>query len=203
MVKRVALSFSGGKDSCFALYKLKEQEIEVACLFTTIWKRNQKTVAHEENRERILEQGRSFNIPIHFIETDFESYRQDFIQNLQVFKGQYQIDGVAFGDIYLEGHRTWGEQVAEDAALEAVYPLWTQQENALPLLRDFVAAGFKAKIIKVDAEKLPADWEGRQVDASFIDDIAAKDVCPMGESGEYHTAVYDGPCFNYSVKRNF
>src|SRR5690625_582026 len=129
MGTRVALSFSGGKDSCFALHKLQEKNIEIACLFTTIWKKNQKTVAHEEERTRIIAQGKSLNIPVHFIETDFEDYREDFVHNLQELKNRYALDGVAFGDIYLEGHREWGEGIAKDVDLEAVYPLWTRSEE--------------------------------------------------------------------------
>lgn len=199
MGTRVALSYGGGKDSCFALYKLQQNNIEVVCLFTTIWKQNQKTVAHEEERQRIIAQGRSLNIPVHFIETDFENYREDFIDNLQGLKHRYALDAVAFGDIYLEGHRKWGEGVAKDVDLEAIYPLWTNQENALQLLQEFVDTGFQAKIIKNDPKKLPADWLGREVDNTFIADIKDRDVCPMGESGEYHTAVHDGPGFAYAV----
>jgi len=201
MGTRVALSFSGGKDSCFALHKLQEKNIEIACLFTTIWKQNQKTVAHEEERTRIIEQGESLNIPVHFIETDFDDYREDFVRNLQKLKNRYVLDGVAFGDIYLEGHRKWGEGVAKDVDLEAVYPLWTKQDNALRLLQEFVDTGFRAEVIKIDQEKLPKDWLGRELDNTFITDIKQKDVCPMGESGEYHTAVYDGPGFSYAILR--
>lgn len=200
MTKRVALSFSGGKDSCFALYKLQKQNIEIACLFTTTWKKNDKTVAHEEDQERIIAQGTSLGIPVHFIETDFDTYREDFIQKLHQLKEQYGITGAAFGDIYLDGHREWGEGAANEAGLEAIYPLWTEQQNAGSLLREFVEVGFKAHIIKVDPEKLPKEWLGRELDNSFITDIENKPVCPMGESGEYHTFVYEGPGFTDSVK---
>ncbi len=200
--KRVALSFSGGKDSCFALHKLHQQNIEVVCLFTTVWKENRKTVAHEEEQQHIIAQGESLGIPVHFIETDFGTYRQDFIQTLEQLKEQYDITGAAFGDIYLEGHRKWGEEVAKEAELDALYPLWTEQQNALDLLKEFVASGFKASVIKVDTEQLPESWNGRELDASFIADIEKEDVCPMGEAGEYHTFVYDGPEFAHPVKRN-
>ncbi|GAA0594627.1 diphthine--ammonia ligase [Virgibacillus siamensis] len=196
MVEKVALSFSGGKDSCFALYKLQEKRVEVACLLTTIWKKSGSTVAHDEKRERIKKQARRAEIPVYFIETDFDTYTADFVSAVNNLKMRYGIDGVAFGDIYLEGHREWGEQVASAAGVEAVYPLWTKEENMLQLLREVIAAGFKAKVIKVDSDRLPESWTGRPVNQDFADDIARFDVCPMGESGEYHTTVLDGPIFN-------
>lgn len=199
MTKRVVLSFSGGKDSCLTLYKLQQQNIKISCLITTIYEKTQETVAHDEKREKIEAQAKSIGIPVHFMETDFKTYTEDFVRNLEVLKQEYKIDGIAFGDIYLDGHREWGEQVAEKAELEALYPIWTKQENVLGLLREVVDTGFKARVIKVDKEKLPEEWVGRTLDEPFIRDILQRDVCPMGESGEYHTAVYDGPVFQYSV----
>lgn len=199
MTKQVALSFSGGKDSCLALYKLQQQNIKVTCLITTIWGQSQETVAHDEKREKIVAQAKSIGVPVHFMETDFETYTEDFVRNLEVLKNEYQIEGIGFGDIYLDGHREWGEQVAEYAGLEPIYPIWTKQEDVLELLHEVVGVGFRARVIKVDQAKLPGNWVGRVLDETFIRDIQKKSVCPMGESGEYHTAVVDGPIFQYTL----
>lgn len=199
MSKQVALSFSGGKDSCLALYKLQQKNVKVSCLITTIWEKSQETVAHDETWEKITALAMSIGIPIHFIETDFETYTEDFVRNLEELKEQFNIDGIAFGDIYLDGHREWGEQVALKAGLEPLYPIWTKQEEVLDLLHEVVDEDFKARVIKVDQTKLPESWVGRVLDETFISDIQQKDVCPMGESGEYHTAVFDGPIFQYTL----
>lgn len=199
MSEEVVLSFSGGKDSCLALYQLQQRGINVACLLTTVWKKSKETVAHNEKLERIEAQAKSLNIPVHFMETDFDTYAEDFVSNLEEIKEDFKVDGIAFGDIYLEGHREWGEQVASLVELNAVYPLWTEQKNVVAMLRQFVALGFEAKVIKVDEPKLPESWIGRLVDEAFIEDILTKDVCPMGESGEYHTFVYDGPIFKHAI----
>lgn len=197
---RVVLSFSGGKDSCLAAHKLQENNIEIACLLTTVWKEDQTTVAHGDVRTRIKEQANSLQLPVYFMETDFKSYGDDFVTSLQEITENYRIDGVAFGDIYLEGHREWGEGIAQRANLSAHYPLWSNEREMLSLLNEFVDFDFDATVIKVDDTKLPSDWIGRYIDESFIADISTYDVCPMGESGEYHTFVHDGPIFSYPVK---
>lgn len=203
-MKRVALSFSGGKDSCLALYYLLRENFEVVSLFTTVWKDNQKTVAHEEELSRLQVQAKQLGIPITFIETDFESYGKDFIKTLKELKETKEINMVAFGDIYIEGHREWGERMAEEAGLKPYYPLWTSRDQAAAMLKDLVNAGFQAEVIKIDNEKLPANWLGRLLDDSFIKDILQyEEICPMGESGEYHTYVYDGPIFNKRVNESF
>ncbi|WP_099157525.1 diphthine--ammonia ligase [Virgibacillus ndiopensis] len=196
---KVALSFSGGKDSCLAFYQLQQQDASIACLITTVWKGGQ-TVAHGEKLETIKEQAKSLGIPVHFIETDFDKYTEDFVEKLKKMKEIYDIDGVAFGDIYLDGHRKWGEEVAQQAKLKPFYPIWTDQKNVLDLLHKIVELNFKARVIKVDSKKLPVAWVGRNVNKSFIADVTRKNVCPMGESGEYHTTVYDGPIFQFPIK---
>ncbi|SFB28868.1 MJ0570-related uncharacterized domain-containing protein [Lentibacillus halodurans] len=202
MGRKVALSFSGGKDSCLALYYLQQQRIDVCCLLTTVWKESLATVAHDEKRERIMRQAERLGIPIHFVETDFGTYTDDFVFYLNELKWHYGIDGAAFGDIYLEGHREWGEQVAAAASIEAMYPLWSEQRDVSGLLHQFVSLGFHAEVIKADVDKLPDKWVGRRIDGSFVKDIMMyKDVCPMGESGEYHTYVYDGPIFRTESAR--
>jgi|SRR5690625_274669 len=196
MATNVALSFSGGKDSCLALYELQQNGVHVACLVTTIWDNNKKSVAHEQSVEKLKQQASELNIPIEFVVTSFNTYMDDFVKKLTELKKQYDLDGLAFGDIYIEGHREWGEKLAENVALQPLYPLWNDRENMLMMLQQFVNLGFQAKVIKIDEEELPIAWLGRKIDQSFIKDIQKYlNVCPMGESGEYHTAVYDGPIF--------
>ena len=194
-MKRVALSFSGGKDSNLALYYLLKEGLNVVSLVTTAYKEKGETVAHDEPLNKIEKQADELDIPITFIQTDFDSYRVNFIEKLMQLKKEAQIDTIAFGDIYLAGHREWGEQLADEAGLHAYYPLWNKQENVGKMLQEFVDLGFKADIIKVDEAKLPSHWIGRVLDQTFIDDILKRDVCPMGESGEYHTFVSAGPTF--------
>lgn len=192
----IALSFSGGKDSCLALYELQQQGWEIGCLFTTVWKENGKTIAHEDSLEALKEQAERLRLPIHFIYTSMEEYETDFIRTLSGLKDMYDLRAVAFGDWYLKGHIMWGVEQAEKVGLDALYPLRAPQSEMLKQLRRFVRLGFIAKVIKIDDKKLPADWVGRIIDEQFVADIQAYDVCPMGENGEYHTRVLDGPIFH-------
>lgn len=191
----IALSFSGGKDSCFALYRLHQQGYQVVCLLTIVDLAGEETVAHEEELGRIEQQARRIGIPVQFIKTDFKHYKDNFILHLNKMKEKYEIKGIAFGDIYLESHRQWGEQMSKQAGIEAIYPLWTCSSNVVNLLSEFVSLPFQASVVKVDNTKLPESWVGRLLDDTFVADIQGRNVCPMGESGEYHTTVIKGPIF--------
>jgi len=198
-MKKLALSWSGGKDCCLALDVLRKQGIEVACLVTTIPAEIGRTFGHGEKKELIKLQGESLGIPVHFIECTFEEYTERFVQELKQLKKRNQLTGIAFGDLYFEPHREWGEKVAKEVGIEAIYPLWMQENEALHALQTFIESGYKSTVIRVREDVLDESWLGKELDYAFLNAIQQKDVCPMGEAGEYHTYVYDGPLFKKKI----
>jgi diphthine-ammonia ligase len=199
IMKKVALSWSGGKDACLALDVLNRQNIQVSCLITTVPEEIERTFGHGETTELIKLQSEALGIPVEFIYCSFETYTEVFIHKLKELKNRYNLTGVAFGDLYLEGHREWGEKVADASELDALYPLWMKETDALKALETFIHSGYQAKVIRVQDDALGEEWLGRKLDESFFQDIQRMNVCPMGESGEYHTFVYDGPLFKQKI----
>ena len=140
---------------------------------------------------------------MHFISCTYESYTDHFIGALKELKEQYGLTSIAFGDLYLEEHREWGEKASEAAGLEPLYPLWMEKENAIYALQQFAESGYKAAVIRVRDDKLDPSWLGMEVNQRFIDRVLETDICPMGEAGEYHTFVYDGPLFKKEIEIAF
>lgn len=196
----MALSWSGGKDCCMALDAIISQGIEVVCLVTTVPKELGRTFGHGERTEMIKLQGEALNIPVHFIECTYKNYTDQFVKTVQSLKNQFHIHGIAFGDLYLDEHREWGEKVAYAAGVEALYPLWMKKEAALQSLDKFVQSGYKAIVIRVREDVLDDTWLGRNIDETFLIDVQNTSICPMGESGEYHTFVFDGPLFSKRIQ---
>ena len=80
--------------------------------------------------------------------------------------------------------------------LIAFLPLW--KENRIDVVNEFINLGFKAVVVCVNGTFLPESFCGREFDQSFVSDLpAGVDAC--GENGEFHTFVYDGPCFKNPV----
>ncbi|WP_042348465.1 diphthine--ammonia ligase [Bacillus massiliigorillae] len=196
---KVALSWSGGKDACYTLHKLHEQGIEVVCLLTTIPKELNATFGHGEKREAIEAQGQALGIPVEWISCTFPTYTDDFIAKVKEVRNTYQITAIAYGDLYLDEHREWGEQVAKAAEIEALYPLWMKESDASTALQQFISSGYRAKMIRSMQEHFSKDDLGREINESFYQDLQNQSICPMGEKGEYHTFVYDGPLFQKKV----
>jgi diphthine-ammonia ligase len=200
MKQRVALSWSGGKDSCMALDILKREGYEVVCLVTTVPDEIGRTFGHGDKLELIQRQADALSIPIEFIHVKLlDHYTRHFIDHIKGLKKHYHLDAIAFGDLYIDLHRSWGEEMAEQAGLRSLFPMWMKKEESLDALTSFVHSGYKAVIIRLRDDLLPEEWLGRELDETFIEDISKKDVCPMGEAGEYHTFVYDGGLFARKV----
>ncbi len=200
MPARVALSWSGGKDSCMTLDQLVREGYEVVCLLTTVPSEIGRTFGHGDKPEFIRAQGEALGLPVELIACSFDTYTDDYIRMLEELREKYSLEAIAFGDLFLAEHREWGTDVAGAVRLEALYPLWMKPGQTSEALLRFVDSGYRAVVIRVSDKALSADWLGRDLDRSFCEDIARlNDVCPMGEGGEYHTFVYDGPLFKRPI----
>lgn len=183
-----------------AYERLVRDGCEVACLVTTVPREIGRTFGHGERIELIRAQGEALGVPVSFIDCGFETYTDDYIDAVRKLRESMRLDAIAYGDLFLAEHREWGTGVATAAGLEALYPLWMKPEDVAAALRRFVESGYRAVVIRVRDGVLSEQWLGREVDRSFMADIARlPDVCPMGEGGEYHTFVYDGPRFRHPI----
>ncbi|MET1031838.1 hypothetical protein [Domibacillus tundrae] len=197
--KRFALSWSGGKDCMMVLHKMKKQQMDVACLITTAPIETGRTFGHDEKMELIEAQGKALGLPVHFIRCRYDHYTEDFIQDLKMLKESFSLDGIAYGDIYTDAHFEWGENTALAVGLKAIFPLRGEPDKAAQMLEEFILTGYKAMVIRVRKDMLAPRYLGTVLNASFAEDIAQTDCCPMGENGEYHTFVYNGPLFQEPI----
>ncbi|WP_027626439.1 diphthine--ammonia ligase [Clostridium lundense] len=200
MNKNCFVSWSGGKDSCLALYKAIEQGYTPKKLFTMFSIENDITSAHRLREDIIKAQADAIEIENLLGKALFDDYEKVFISNLKSFKEEGMEYGI-FGDIDLEEHKEWEDKVCEKVLMKAVLPLW--QRNRKEIVKEFLDLGFKAKIVVVNTTMLPVSFLGKDLSYSLMREIeeVGADVC--GENGEYHTIVYDGPIFKHAVELEF
>lgn len=197
-MKNVIATWSGGKDSCFAIYKAIQQGYYVSYLANTISQEYRRVRFHGLKAEIIQKQAELIGIPLLQQETSPENYEQEFKENLK--KGlSKNIDGIIFGDIHLVDCLAWANKICRDLNLIAIEPLWhIKQEN---ILTEFINAGFEAIIVSTQANALGREWIGKKIDRAFISDIQKlTDVDVCGENGEYHTMVINGPLFKKKIE---
>lgn len=202
MTTRVALSWSGGKDSALALLALRRDPgMDVACLVTSVTTEYDRVSVHGVRRSLLREQANRLGLPLFEVQlppgcTNAE-YEAAFVEGLRAMRRTVPgVAALAFGDLFLEDVRAYRERLLEGVGLVPLFPVWGS-DTAL-LSRDFVREGFAARVVCVDCTLLDPSFAGRAYDASLLADLPPS-VDPCGERGEFHTFVSDGPGFSAPV----
>lgn len=195
--KAVAASWSGGKDCCLALYRSMQSDCEVKYLLNLVSEDGGRCCFHGIDSGLLRLQAELMGVPLvqKQARNDMSEYEKDFKDGIGQLNG---IQGMVFGDIYLDEHKDWVERVCRDMGLEAFEPLWNQDPTQIA--EEFIDAGFEAIIVSCHAEKLGRDFIGRRFDREIIGELKARGVCPCGENGEFHTLVADGPIFQRRIR---
>jgi len=196
---KVISLWSGGKDSCFACYKARAQGHAIVSLVNFTDPGGEGSVSHGLSAAIIKRQADMANIPFMQRPMPRSGYRDAFLSLIQEFKERESVEGVVFGDIYLQEHRDWIDSVCADAHVEAILPIWTRDTERL--IKAIIGSGFRSIIVSVKKEILGEEWLGREIDGASVEELRAMggiDLC--GEKGEFHTFVYDGPLFREAVR---
>ena len=190
-------SWSGGKDSCLALYHAMKKGGKPRSLLTVLSEDGAISRSHALPKPLIEEQARSLGLRPVFRSASWQEYEGEFISALRRFKKEGIETGV-FGDIDVDAHREWVRRVCAIAEIEPVHPLW--QRNRRELLEEFIGLGFKAQIVVINEQKLDKGFLGKIIQTGTIAEMEEAEIDPSGELGEYHTVVTDGPIFSSRVE---
>ena len=105
-MKPVLMSWSGGKDSCLALYEIqKSSDYRVAALLTTITREYDCISMHGVRRELLETQAASLGLPLHPILISKGASNEEYeLEMAQAFSEYHEhgIDSIVFGDLFLE-----------------------------------------------------------------------------------------------------
>lgn len=196
---KVISLWSGGKDSCFACYQAKLQGHQISAVVNFTNSDGADSVSHGLSAQIIQRQAEMIEIPLLQKAIPKEGYRDVFKALIEELKAKEGVEGIVFGDIYLQEHRDWIDKVCEELKVEAILPIWTKDTERL--IKEIVNSGFKSIVVSVKKDKLGEQWLGREIDDRFVSDLKALgeiDLC--GEKGEFHTFVYDGPIFRVPMR---
>ena len=198
--RRILLAWSSGKDSAWSLHVLRQREdVEVTGLLSTLNEAHDRVAMHAVRRVLLEAQAEAAGLPLHVvpIPSPCSNEQYEAAMGEAVARAREEgVQGIAFGDLFLEDIRRYRERQMAPTGLELVFPLW-QRPTAI-LAREMIAGGLRAHLTCVDPRALPAAFAGRTFDATLLDDLPPG-VDPCGENGEFHTFVWDGPMFRTPV----
>lgn len=201
MKERVALSWSGGKDSTLALGELLgSDEYEVCALLTTLTADYDRISVHGVRRALLEQQVEALGLPLEIALIPAQCSNDDYERSFGEVLGRCYARGlstVAAGDLFLEDVRDYRENLLARHGMDALFPLWGR--DPVQLAQDFIGAGFQAVLTCVDTHTLDASFAGRTFDEQLLRDLPPE-VDPCGENGEFHTFVWDGPLLRRPVR---
>ncbi|MFY9908415.1 MAG: ATP-binding protein [Candidatus Sulfotelmatobacter sp.] len=196
-MKRILLSWSSGKDSAWALHVLRQnREYEISGLLTTFNEVANRVAMHAVRRELVERQADAAGLPLWAVPLPWPCSNQQYESLMAQTCAKAiceKIEGVAFGDLFLEDVRAYREKQLKGAGLKPIFPIW--QTPTHELARQMIAAGVKAKLTCIDTTKLDRSFAGCEFDEALLSALPA-DVDPCGERGEFHSFAYAGPMLN-------
>jgi uncharacterized protein (TIGR00290 family) len=195
--ERYAMLWSGGKDSCLALWWARSTGLTVTGLVNFYDEISERVRFHGVRASLIAEQAEALGMELFQYATSTESFAPTFAHALRELKMQGH-HGIIAGDIHLEDVRQWNADQAAGAELELVEPLW--HRGGVALLEEFVAARFRAVLTCCGDAWPDVLTVGREIDTEWTAEVSrTPNLDASGEHGEYHTFVFDGPLFSHAV----
>ena len=199
-MKQPALLFwSSGKDSAWALHRLRQDELyEIVALLTTTHD-DERVSMHGVRTELARSQARATGVPL--IEVQIPqpcpNHEYEHLVNAVLRDARRQgVHTVAFGDLYLVDIRRYRERQLEPLGLKPLFPLWNL--DTARLARDMIDGGLRALVSCLDPKVVPRELAGAPFDHAMLDRLPPC-VDPCGEFGEFHTFATGGPMFKEPI----
>lgn len=197
---KTILSWSSGKDSAWALHKLRHDPgVEVVGLLVTVNEAFERVAMHGVRRSLVEAQARAAGLPLHVVTIPWPCSNEDYEGRTAAFVNSARASGVeamAFGDLFLEDIRTYRESRLAGTGLKPLFPVWGIDTKQLAA--EMIEGGLSARIVCLDPRQLDRSFAGRTFDASLIKDLPPG-VDPCGEKGEFHTFATAGPMFAHAI----
>jgi len=197
---KVAVLFSGGKDSTYATWIAQHQGWDVEALVSVLPRGVESLMFHFPNVRWTKIQAEAMGLPHRTIEAD-----KDELLGLQEGLGETRealgIDGVVTGAVASDYQKSRIDQICDTLGLKSFAPLWHKDPKIL--VNDLKAAGFKIILSGVGAAGLDESWLGQELTDerwSTLEKLSKKHGIHLtGEGGEYETFVFDAPHFKDRV----
>ncbi|MBR9702563.1 diphthine--ammonia ligase [Candidatus Woesearchaeota archaeon] len=194
---KLGVLFSGGKDSCAAMQKVRKAGQEVVCLLTMESDNPDSYMFHTPNINRAKLQAEAIGLPLITGKTPGEKEKE--LKELKLLikkaKDEYDIEGITTGAVQSRYQTERIQNICDDLKLECINPLWQiDQEEYINWLID---EGFEMSIIGIAAYPLDEKWLGKIIDKDFLKDLKKLNekykISLAGEGGEFESFVTYAP----------
>ncbi len=199
---RVAILYSGGKDSNFALLTALRNGWDVKALISVKPKNEEAYLYHYATAELTRLQAESIGVK-HFLLECNEIGPEKEAAILEKILSKLDVEAIVLGGVGLQQ-----TQINSVGKVAAKYGIKTITPNANmtseELLRAEIGAGLDIRIVNVAADGLGPEWLGKKLDSkSFSEFKGLSDKYGfelLGEGGMYDSFVADAPFFKKRIE---
>ena len=191
---KAAALFSGGKDSVLSIHEAIRGGVNVNYLLLlkpTLPVPN----PHWVNRHLVEMVAEALGVELVVVELVRGREEESLASALRGLGVDYLVGG----DVFVEDHVRWYEEVCSQAGVDLIEPLYGVETEEL--YHRALDLGVRFHIIAVNRE-VNSDLVGLSIGREdrwwFLDELKSRGIDPIGENGEYHTLVEWAPEFKVS-----
>ena len=200
---KVAVLFSGGKDSTMAFYKAVEDGHQVKYFVSLISDNPASYMFHVANIHITELSAEAMGIPL--LKKVTKGIKEEELDDLMLVLKDLKdkgVEGIYSGALHSVYQKSRIDNICKELGLKSVAPLWHRDPEEY--MREIIDLGFDVIITSVSAEGLDESWLGKKIDLSVLDEIIDLNkkygIHMAFEGGEAETLVLDGPVFNKRIK---
>lgn len=200
---RLGALFSGGKDSCLAIYKAQRFH-DISCLISLVPRSVESRIFHFPNVWMTRFQAEAMGLPIIQMETGDEEEVEliDLARALRLAIRDFGIEGVVTGLLRSTYQASRIQRLCDKMRLWCFNPLWLRSPEEM--LWDVLREGFSVIISGVFAYPLSEKFLGKVMTEHLVGELLnlgeRYGFNAAGEGGEIETTVLDGPIFKKRIE---
>ncbi|MGD0637230.1 MAG: diphthine--ammonia ligase [Nitrososphaerales archaeon] len=201
---KVAVLWSGGKDSAYSAFLAQQRGDTIACLLTICPSAEGSWMYHYPAIQWTKLQAQSARLPQVMVPTEGvkEEELGDLSRGLKTAKAEYGIEGVYTGALASVYQKSRVDRICSELGLQSVSPLWGIDPRVH--LMNIINQGFDVIMTGVAALGLDEGWLGRRLDAAMVDDLVELQrkygMHAALEGGEGETFVLNCPIFEERIE---
>jgi diphthine-ammonia ligase len=167
---KVAVLFSGGKDSTMAIYKAIKEGHEVKYLVSVFSDNPASYMFHVANIHITELSAKAMGIPL--IKKVTKGIKEEELEDLTHILTELKdkgIEAIYSGALFSVYQKSRIDAICEDLGLKSCAPLWHRDPEEY--MEEIIDLGFEVIITSVAAEGLDESWLGKTIDKHVIDEI--------------------------------
>ncbi|MEK6859697.1 MAG: diphthine--ammonia ligase [Nanoarchaeota archaeon] len=199
---KLALLFSGGKDSCLALHIAKQQGNKIKYLLSVIPENFDSFMFHKPYPNLLKKQAKNLNIQLITIKTKgIENKELKDLKTL-IKKIKRDVDGILVGGIASNYQGNKIKEICKELKLKFYAPLWDYKGEEI--WKKLLKNKFKVILTKISCEGLKKEFLGKIITERELEELkrlSEKYKFRLDfEGGEAETAVLHMPEFKKEIK---